>query len=464
MGTYARLLIVVVWGVLLIGTTSLAQASPDPQCVCASCDRPCGSGHTSSCPYGGGDGDGGGGRGGDPFNAPIFVAPVGFVGGLFMGAGWYFEEMAGNFPKTGFLDSYGNYVSIKPQEDNKAFNFGARLGGLPWLAIYLPTWPIRAGIAAIADVASRPSPKPADPCIPAYQAIASNYTALQQATRSELQKADQDIQAAEFRRTRFLDAFINDSAELRDLRQQKGAEAARAKAAGQLDVWSKSRAEKEKLILATSLSIQEKDAICRAAMDDFYKSFPGSFNDLQMGRLEEKLDVMKDSPAGLTEALKRERMVTKVLTKGKTFIEAGGKTTELWKSLSQSRENGQDAGKWMKDPATRKILLDLGIKVLPEVLDKAKVSQGVTIAGGLIDASYAATANYLYAGQIAEQLAMVEKLRTASVFSDKMANDWDRINLPGKAARERAKKLQEKVTYYERQRKESVDHAKQLCK
>jgi hypothetical protein len=28
-----------------------AQNIPEPQCVCAGCNRKCGSGHTSSCPY-----------------------------------------------------------------------------------------------------------------------------------------------------------------------------------------------------------------------------------------------------------------------------------------------------------------------------------------------------------------------------------------------------------------------------
>lgn len=40
---------VAVWG-LVMGTAQLAFSQADePKCVCAECDRPCGSGHASGC-------------------------------------------------------------------------------------------------------------------------------------------------------------------------------------------------------------------------------------------------------------------------------------------------------------------------------------------------------------------------------------------------------------------------------
>lgn len=399
----------------------------------------------------------------DVTRAPIFVAPVGVVGGVFMGAGWYFEEMAGHFPKTGFLKSYGNYVSVDSDDPvtRNSFNFGARLGALPWLALYVPTWPIRQGIAAIAEVATRPSPpKPVDPRVAGYEAIARNYADLKQSTTVELGKIGNDIALAELHRTTFIDRFITDREELRAISQGQGVEATRAKAVKQLDAWSKSRAERAKLTLEAQLANQKKDAFCRAAMDEAYKSLAGSFFDLSMSGLEDKLD---DLPEGIREAYGRKKLATKAITKGKTTLEAGGVMMELKESYTRAKDNDQAFLQWYTDEGTRRKLMDLAVKVMPEAVKSTpKVGQAVSIAGGGIDVGYAVTANYLYAGQIAEQVAILEKLRSATIFSDVIADDWDRINMPVKAAREREKKLRELDDYYERQRKENLDHAKKL--
>ncbi|HEU0264858.1 MAG TPA: hypothetical protein VFR01_03945, partial [Geobacterales bacterium] len=125
---------------------SIAGPAPEPPPVpepsCAECGGRNGN-HSRNCPYYGGgssDGDSGSTTPVDVTRAPIFVAPVGMIGGVFMGAGWYFEEMAGHFPKKGFLSSYSEYVSIKDEDDvrRKSFNFGSHIGALPWLALFAP--------------------------------------------------------------------------------------------------------------------------------------------------------------------------------------------------------------------------------------------------------------------------------------------------------------------------------------
>jgi hypothetical protein len=263
------------------------------------------------------------------------------------------------------------------------------------------------------------------------------------------------------RRTRFLDDFISGREDLLAIRDTQGVEAARNKAIKQLDALSKSRAERQKLTLDMQLAIQQKDAICRAALDNAYKSLAMSFFDLQFSRLDDKLDNL---PAGAKEALAREKKITTAVTKGKTAFESGAVLKQLKESYAQAKENGQSLDQWLKNEDTRNKLLDLGTKVVPELSKNAKVGQGVSIAGGLIDAGYAATANYVYAGQIADELAQIEKLRAATIFSDVQANDWDRANLPLKAARERQSKLQQLGDYYEKARKENEDNAKKLRK
>lgn len=137
--------LVIVSGLLFSSTLASAQ-----NCVCASCDRPCGSGHAPGCPYY----QGGGGspeprQPADLSKAPIVLMPVGFIGGVFMGGHWYFKKMSGDYPETVFLSDYLEHQKIK---DENAFSAGAFIGGLPWVAMYAVTGPIRHGIVGITDM------------------------------------------------------------------------------------------------------------------------------------------------------------------------------------------------------------------------------------------------------------------------------------------------------------------------
>lgn len=69
-------------------------------------------------------------RSGDIALTPIVSAPVGVIGGLFMGAEGYFNEMVGKYPDTGFLSSYHKYFAIKNDDDRfeSAFNLGSHIG------------------------------------------------------------------------------------------------------------------------------------------------------------------------------------------------------------------------------------------------------------------------------------------------------------------------------------------------
>ncbi|MBT0653064.1 hypothetical protein [Geomobilimonas luticola] len=466
MGMFGRWLIVLLLAGLLMGTTSVrALASPDPQCACAYCDRPCGSGHAPGCQYysGGGEGGGGGGGGGDITNAPIVLAPVGFIGGLFMGAGWYFEEMAGNFPKTGFLDSYGNYVSIKPADDNKAFNFGARLGGLPWLALYLPSWPIRAGIVAIADTASRPSPpKPVDPNIAVYELIAKNYAFLNKTTEQELKKAQGDVEAALMLRTKFLDRFINDSPELRDLRQKEGVDAARAKAQKQLDAWSKSRDEKQKISMAVVNRMQDNYAVIRAANDAVGPI--GSSSDLGLYGTETHIkELLKDKSLtqGVQESLLRGEKITGLLGKAKTTFDISSNLKGIWDTYAKAEREGKDADQWYKERETREQVWRLRMKLLTIPLSST-AGAAVSAAETTMDIAHATTAGVLLGRRIDADLALLEKLETATVFQDAMADDWKRVTISVKAAEEIEGVIRQRSNQYKKMQKENETHARNL--
>ena len=465
-GTFISLVVMVC---LLIGTTaSMAQNIPEPQCACAYCNRPCGSGHASSCPYsssGSSGGDEGGRARGDITRAPIFVAPVGFIGGLFMGGGWYFEEMAGNFPKVGFLDSYGTYVSLKDDDDgfNKPFNFGARIGGLPWLVLYLPTWPIRQGVVAIADAASRPSkPKPVNPNIAVYDLIAHNYALLGKTTDQELKKAQGDVETSRMLRNRFLDKFINDSSDLRDLRQKEGLEAARTKAVKQLDAWSKARDEKQKLSMTLVNGLQDKYAFLRTAGDAVGPI--SSAGDLGLYGTEKHLDELlldKTITPGVRESLQRGSKVTGLLSKGKTVFDFGSNLKGIWDSYGKAEREGKDVNKWSDDRETREQVWRLRLKLLSTRLS-SPAGAAVSGAETTMDIAYAATAGVILGRQIDAELAQLERLKTANVFQDAMADDWKSVNIPVKASQEIEDVIRQRSNQYKKMQKENEAYARNL--
>ncbi len=157
------LIMLLVLSGLILNMPSAFSQLPEPQCVCAECGRPCGSGHARNCSSygGGGENPGGDKEYRDPFSAPIIAMPAGCIAGVFMGGHWYFKKMSGDYPTTVFLDDYINHQKI---DNDKAFSAGAFLGGLPWLALYAVTGPIRHGVVAINKAVNTPSsPKPSKP-------------------------------------------------------------------------------------------------------------------------------------------------------------------------------------------------------------------------------------------------------------------------------------------------------------
>ncbi len=463
------LITVLVLSGLILGTAT--ASAYEGNCVCAYCDRPCGSGHTSSCPYGGGGGGGGGdseSSGGASFErAPIFVAPVGMVGGVFAGGVWYYKHMAGDFKKDFFIDSYQDFLSVKPSDEwaAGAFTFGLRMGGIPWLALYVPTGPIRYGVVSVYKAATKPSPpkpKPVDPNIAVYELIAKNYASLGKATDEELKKAQGNVETARMRRTRMLDNHIEGSLELREIREKEGLAAARLRAEKQLEVYSKSRAEKKKLERAVSLSIQEKDARIKEAINN---ANPMSFfADFNLGKAEAHLDKAledKTLPQGVKDSLGRELKVTKLLSNGKFAYEAGSNAVEIVQSYNKASTEGKDATQWLEDREAREKIWRLKLKLLSKPLSGAP-GTAVGAAETAIDTAYAATAGVLLGRQIDAEMATLEKLRTASVFHDAMADDWDEVNIAVRAAEMNEATVRARGEQYKKMQKENEDNAKRL--
>lgn len=424
---------------------------------CMECGGKNGS-HRSNCPYArGGGSDSGEERAPhvDITHAPIFVAPAGFIGGIFMGGGWFFGEMAGKYPDVGFFDSYHNYMSIKSDDKQFSgpFNAGTHAGGLPWLVLGAVTVPIRAGIVALADLASRPSPPPppkaVDPNIAVYEAIANGYRGFRDAAKTEFDKAAGDVRAAELRREKYLDAFIADRPELCKLRDAEGVEAARARAAGKLDAWSRSRDEKAKLAAALRDDIREKDAFCRAAIE---KVGLGSFLvDLQVDKTATDLKTMKDDlslPKEIREAYGREHKLTDRISKMKSSYDIATDLKSLAESGARAHREGKDLTEWIGEAETKESLLRLNLKLL--AVPETKLAVG-KVAGGaetLMDIIYATAANTYFAAHVEKERALLGELATARVFEDVMGDDWKRINVPIEAARNRVKTIGAKVDRY----------------
>lgn len=460
----------IVSGLMLCAATASAYI-PDPQCACAGCDRPCGSGHASSCPYGGGGGggggDGGSGGGASFERAPIFVAPVGIGCGIFGGGIWYFKHMSGSFKNQSFLDSYNKFLKVDPSDEwaAGAFTFGLRMGGIPWLALYVPTGPIRYGVSSAYKAATKPSPpkpKPVDPNIAVYDLIAKNYADLGKANDAELKKAQGTVEAAKIRRTKMLDDHIEGSQELREIRDKESIDAARARAEKQLDVYSKARAEKKKLALALTQDIREKDAAINEAIKNANPA--GFFVDYKLSRNEMRLDkALKDETLtqGVKDSLNRELKYTKLLQNGKFAYDAGSNAVEIVQSYNKAAAEGKDATQWLDDREAREKIWRLQLKCISKPLS-GWTGIGVGAAETAVDTAYAVTAGIRLGRVIDAEMATLEKLRTAQVFHDAMADDWDEVNIAVRAAEVNEATIRSRGEQYKKMQKENEDHAKRL--
>ena len=462
--------VILMAALLAAGPRALAGYIPpasDP--ACAYCEGR-NNNHSSSCPYSSGGGSSSSSDDappGDITRAPIVSMPAGMIGGVFMGGGWYFTEMAGKRPNKNFLSSYHDFMTIASGDPvfDGPFNAGAHVGGLPWLALFIPTYPVRQAVVGVAHIITKPRPpKPPDPRIGVYNVIADNYAQLTKGTDAELAKAAADVQAAEWRRTQYLDQFISDHTDLRALRDKDGVEAARARAQKRLDAWSQSRVEKRKLLAGVSAGIREKDAICQAAIDK--AGTLGFASELYLYREDARLDnlarnvMLSDE---VRESLIRDKKVNAILGKGKDALDVGGDLKGLRDSWRQAEREGKEFSQWWGEPETTESLLRLDLKLLPKLAKKA--SPVGAIATGLettVDVGYAVTAAVVYHDQLMAERELVEHLQSARVFQDVMADDWSRLNAGAEAAQAREEVIQRRRDQYVKMQKENKAHADRL--
>lgn len=459
---------------LILGATTASAYIPEPNCVCGYCERPCGSGHAPNCPsYNGGGGGGDDSErsgGGASFErAPIFVAPVGMVGGVFAGGVWYFKQMAGSLKEDFFIDSYQNFLKV-PDSDgyaSGAFTFGLRMGALPWMALYVPTGPIRYGVVSAYKAATKPSPpkpKPVDPNIAVYNLIAQNYAGLSKTNDEELKKAQGNVETAKMRRTKMLDEHIEGSRELREIREKEGIDAARARAEKQLEAYSKARAEKKKLALTMTLSIREKDAQIKAAINNANPA--GFFADFNLTKTEMHLNTAledKTLPQGVKDSLNRDLKYTKLLQNGKFAYDAGSNMVDIVKSYQKASEEGKDATQWLEDREAREKVWRLKLKLLSKPLS-GNVGIAVGAAESAVDTAYAITAGVKLGRLVDAEMATLEKLQSAQVFHDAMADDWDEVNIHVRAAEVNEATIRSRGDQYKKMQKENESYANALRK
>lgn len=451
--------------------TGVARAQiPEPRCVCSGCNQPCGSGHDSECPYADKGSSGGSdkkssGRG--LIGAPILVAPVGVVAGAFAGVVWWYREMAGRYPGQSFFSSYHQFCTMEddPTWASGAFSFGMHVGAVPWLALYLVTGPIRAGVVGLARWFRRPAkppkPKPPHPDIAVHELIARNYASLGDLTEQELGKAQGDVDASQLRRTRLLDDHIAANPELQEIREREGLEAARARAEKRLDAWAKARAEKRKLADELTRGIHEKDDAIRAEID---KLNPLSFLDSRLQDTEDRLDKALAEPGlsqGVRASLTRERQVTRLLQKGKTAYDIGANLKELKDSYENARDRDLDASEWIQERGARESVWRLQLKLLSLPLGKAagKVVGSLQTA---LDIAYTAAVAVKLGRQIDTDVATLDRLRTARVFQDAMADDWEQANRAVRSAEATRNTVARRRDRYRQLGKESQTRADAL--
>jgi hypothetical protein len=386
---------------------------------------------------------------------------VGIVGGVFLGAGWYFSEMAGKFPKKGFLSSYSDYMSVKSDDDRfrKPFNFGTHIGGLPWLGVFAVTYPIRAGVVAVADLASRPSPpkpKVQPPEVAQHEAIAKTYGMLKKEAEADLARVQGDRTLADLRRERYLDDFIAGRPDLVELLQARGPVEARARAEKILDAWRASRREKGRIAAAVAGDVREKDARIRAAAREV--GFFGMFADAELAGVEDRLDSLERGaplPGAAGEALARERTWLERVNGVKSLAEYSGDVKSLADSWRDAKGEGKSFLDWAGEAEPSEKIVRLELKLATSLKKTGKFAPAVGNVTPVIDASYALATKVAFAGQVEAGRALLSKMATERVFEDGIADEWSRIDAPAEAARVREARARAKVEGYERKMKES---------
>ena len=78
-----------------------------------------------------------------------------------------------------------------------------------------------------------------------------------------------------------------------------------------------------------------------------------------------------------------------------------------------------------------------------------------------MDVAYAVAANTYFAAHVERERALLGQLASARVFEDAAGDEWDRINLPIEAAREREKTIRARYDRYATLATENEAHAKQ---
>lgn len=393
-------------------------AVPAPTCV------GCGGqgSHSSSCPYmrgsGGGDSDSGGG--GDITHAPILVAPVGMVGGVFMGGGWFWKEMAGDYPNQGFLSSYGDFMTNNSGDPlfDKPFNFGAKIGGAPWLVLFVPAYPVRQGLVGAASLFKsdprKPKPAPVAPA-PApqsevHRAIATRYGELESDTARALERAKQKVAAAEARRLAYLDEIIAGKSEWAALRRTDPA-AARAAAEAWLARLVKQREANLKILDDIRARLNGHAELIQKADKTAKDSVTGFLTDAT-------LDILQ--PKWLEPEFPK---LTKWGERGKLGYDVKDSLKSLHESRQRALTDGKTAWEWFSEPETRESSLRLALKFTTYAAPKP-VATGAGAAETTIDIVYAESARLLLGAQIEKDIRLREKIAAAGVFNDTLADDY----------------------------------------
>lgn len=423
-------------------------AVPAPTCV------GCGGqgSHSDSCPYMGRgsssrSGDDGESRGGgDITHAPIIVAPVGAIGGLVMGGGWFWNEMAGDYPDKGFFTSYVDYLTQNSGDPlfDKPFNFGAKIGGAPWLALYLPAYPIRQGILGVGSLFSS-DPKKAPVAAPdaerarqaaVNRAIAACSAQQAAATAAALDKARRLGAEAESRRLAYLDARVAENPEWVALRLASGKEAARAAAEAWLDRLVRQREANLRIIDATRARLHGDADEIRRADKVADKSVGGFLTDTT------------------TDALKPKWLETDFprTTKGAEALKVANEVREAVKSLDESRRaaaaEGKDAWRWFSEPETREASLRLALKLVTSAPLPKSVTTAASVTETSVDIAYAATTRILLGAQMEADTRLLEKIAATGVFRDATADEYAALVRRRDLASAEEARLQRTLTAY----------------
>ncbi len=379
----------------------------------------------------------------------ILLAPVPLIFGLCRGSSWYWKRLFGAWPGINWLTSYSDYLTEGFTKEFFATRDLVRVGGSPFLILYPPSLGIKAVVSA-PFLLLKKDPEEVRRLKAQYTAVIDNYRLLERNTARQLEHLEIQRNAAYESRNALVEEFIETHADLRKLRDEKGADAARAAAVKRLDVYLEASRKQKQIQQSLHETADELEAIRSKACEKFKDDISAVdyIFEKNQNEIEAILESDRLTPT-FRKRLRDERFVYSRVERYYTVFGIVGEVKDAAVSLKSSVDNGGTYAQWFKEHEHQEELGRIALHILG--------NWGGDTAEQLMDSAYAATAGVVLSGQIEKIRAEASRISMARFAQDLWANRWQERRSAVEAGdrnidgvNKQRKKYAEQVAIYEK--------------